>query len=294
MSIEGLRPTQPVGVVLAAGIKDPNKGFPTQTDRYWLVNVKEEKGVRALHPSFARFNSLATNRDLPPEKLAAELDARRVIRGNLVHSTEAECWNNQLRAQVLPLDGGKPVMHPDKRPVCSGNGITAQRYMPDGTFKTIECPNEACPYRVKPEKGPTLCKPDGHLLFQLRWPEGNPLPAMLCRYDTGAWRTNANIQGFFDYIANTAREMGMEKYTLFGYPFMLQITRQTKASSQQANSVTVITPEIEPVAFFRRQRETLREIGQEVPRVMITSREVIDVIDHDAAVGRGLSVPRGE
>lgn len=275
--IEGLRPTQPVGVVLAAGVKDKQRGFPTETDRYHLVQVKEEKGVRPYHPAFAAFNT-------------ADPSKRQVIRGNLVHATEAECWSNQLRAQVLPLDGGKPVMHPDKRPVCSGNGITAQRYMPDGTFKTIECPNDECPYRVKPEKGPTLCKPDGHLLFQLRWPEGNPLPAMLCRYDTGAWRTNANIQGFFDYVKNTARELGLEKYTLFGYPFMLQITRQTKASSQQANSVTVITPEIEPVAFFRRQRETLREIGQAVPYVAITDRTVTQVIDHDAGVR--LSVPR--
>ena len=57
--IKGLKGREPVGVVLSVGVKDKQRGFPTETDRFHLVAAREENGVRNLHPGFATFNTAA-------------------------------------------------------------------------------------------------------------------------------------------------------------------------------------------------------------------------------------------
>lgn len=239
--IAGTEGREPVGVVLSCGIKKGGSGFPVEKDRYHLVQPREENGMRPHHPAFAAFNQ-------------AQVDKRKMIRGNLVHATKAECFEGYLRKQTGP---SSIRMHPNRMPFCQGDGVHARRWMggaPDD-FTEIRCPNEQCEYRLTT---PATCKPFSRILFRIRWPDGNPLPSMLCKYTSGGWYTYTNLLGFFDYLERTAGEIGLEKYSLFGFPFTMTLTQQTKPSAQTRFPVTVITPEEDPVAFFARQSEQMK------------------------------------
>lgn len=239
--IKGLTGREPIGAAVTIGVKDKARGFPTGTDRWWVVNSREENGVRHLHPGFANFN-------------AAQPDKRKVLRGNLIHATREECFEYQLKAQVIH----KPA-HPDKKPMCVGDGVKAVRWEggdPDD-FMEIKCPNERCEYR---QTQPPVCKPFARLLFRLRWQEGIALPTPLVKFTTGSWNTTANLKGFFDHIEKTAQQLGLQEYTLFGFPFVMTLQYQTKASAQSRFPVVHISPEEDPVAFFMRQRENIAQL----------------------------------
>jgi len=242
--IKGLEGREPVGCAVTIGVKKGGSGFPIERDRWHVVNPREADGVRALHPGFNAFNS-------------APIDKRKVLRGNIVHATRAECFEYQLKAQVLTKG------HPDKRPCCVGDGIHAVRWVagddPDA-FSEIKCPNEKCEYRMT---NPPKCKPFSRLLFRLRWQDGVALPTPLAKYTTGAWNTTANLVGFFDHIEKVAHQLGLEEYTLFGFPFILTLQDQTKASTKSRFPVVHISPEEDPVSFFMRQRESIAKLQQE-------------------------------
>jgi hypothetical protein len=242
--IKGLQGREPVGAAVTIGVKDKARGFPTGTDRWYIVKPREESGVRHLHPGFTNFNNA------PPDK-------RQVLRGNIIHATEAECFEYQLKAQVI-----KKPAHPDKKPMCVGDGIKAIRWEggdPDDFFE-IKCPNERCEYR---QSTPPKCKPFARLLFKLRWQDGINLPTPLVKYTTGSWNTTANLKGFFDHIHKQANQMGLETYTLFGFPFIMTLQYQTKASAQSRFPVVHISPEMEPVDFFRWQRSNIAKLQAE-------------------------------
>lgn len=291
--IEGLIGKAPIGVALTCGVKmDRNpKGFPTGTDRYYLVNPKEEGGIRAPHPAFAEFNEAPTER-------------RKVIHGNIVHASEELCWDYSLRAQVLRSAANPDApAHPDKRPVCTGDGVRAVRWMGGAAdnFKEIACPHDQCQFRQKwvnkaGKEQPAACKPSGHILFMLRWDAEWPmLPPMLAKFDTGAWRTTTNFVGFFDYLRDMAAGLGLIDYTLFGFPFTMTLQKETKPSATSKFPVSTITPAINPIEFFMHQREKIRQLAQSVPFIAITDRPVRQLIDHDASLGaRGLSVPAAD
>lgn len=245
--IKGLEGREPVGVVLSIGRKDPQRGFPTDKDRFYLVQPRETsidgKGVRPAHPMFTVFNQAA------PEH-------RRVIRGNIVHANERDCFEWHLKAQVLDRKG-----HPNRRPCCVGDGARATRWMggaPDN-FAEIDCPHDLCPYR---QKTPPDCKPWMRMLFQLNWKEGSPMPAMLCKFTSAAWNTTANFRGFFDSIHTAAAQLGIRDYTLFGYPFVLTLTEQTKPSANSRFPVVTITPSVNPVEFFQMQAQMRQQLAE--------------------------------
>jgi Recombination directionality factor-like len=233
-------PREPIGVVLTVGVKKGGSGYPVEKDRYHLVQPREDNGVRPHHPAYGSFNMAA------PEK-------RYTIRGNIVHASRAEAFEGYLRNQSSKQLG----MHPNRRPYCTGDGVHALRWIGDGAddFVQIKCPAGQCEYRLT---APPSCKPFTRLLFRLRWQEGVKLPSMLCKFTSGSWNTTANLMGFFDYIENTARQIGLEHYSLFGFPFILTLTQQTKPSQKSRFPVTTITPEQDPVEFFAHQSEQLR------------------------------------
>ena len=238
--IAGTEGREPIGVVLTAGIKKQGAGFPIEKEHYHLVQPREDNGRRPHHPAFAAFN-------------AAPSEKRRTVRGNLVHGSKAECFEGYLRNQTSKQLG----MHPNRMPYCQGDGVHARRWMGDAAdnFVDMKCPNDQCEYRLTT---PAACKPFSRILFRLRWPDGNPLPPMLCKYTSGGWYTYSNLLGFFDYLERSAKELGLAEYSLFGFPFTLTLVQQTKASAKTRFPVTVITPEADPVEFFARQAERLK------------------------------------
>ena len=260
MSIAGLRAREPVGVVLSLGIKD-ERGVPIEKDRFHLVQPKEEGGRRKAHPAYRAWTE------------AKDGEVRKFMRGNIVHARPAQCFETELHAQVLP----KRAAHPNKRPVCSGDGKNARRWTGKDAddFQIIPCPNAACEYRQKDEKGNTACKPMARLLFRLRWPDGNPLPTMLAKLVSHSWNTAANLTGFFDYIDNAAAGLGLapENRSLFGYPFMLSATIQKKASDRSAFPVITISPEKDPFEFFVEQQGLARRLLDPVGLAMLTDEQ---------------------
>jgi hypothetical protein len=275
LGILNLEGREPIGAVLAIGIKDKTKGFPTETDRFHLVNPRENNGIRDLHIVFNPFNS-------------APIEKRKVIHGNLVHATRAECFEFQLKAQVLSKS------HPNRMPCCIGNGEKATRWMGGAAdnFKEIICPHDRCEFR---QTKPPLCKPFMRFLFRLRWDKSNGfahMPELLVKFTSGSWNTTSNVKGFFDYIETTARNLGLQNYTLFGLPFMMTLAYQTKPSDKTRFPVVTITPEADPVSFFIQQQENIRLLR--IP-VAITSGEeqAVDVVYEDVkgVSGNGISIP---
>ena len=270
--IDGLDGREPVGAALTIGVKHGAKGFPTETDRFHIVAPREEDGRRPHLAAFAQFNS-------------ADPDKRKLIRGNLVHARRAECFEHHLKAQTGPKKLG---MHPQRRPFCVGDGLRATRWMGDGdNFSDIKCPHDKCEYRLTE---PASCKPWARLLFQLRWPDGNPLPTPLVKLTTGSWNTVRNLVGFFDHVEGAAGQLGLDDYSLWGMPFTLTLTRQTNAQKKRSFPVIAVSPDMAPVEFFASQRETLRALSSPTPYVALEHEREPAVVagDHDA-----ISVPGG-
>ena len=256
--IAGLQGREPVSVVLSLGIKNA-QGVPVEKDRLHLVVPHEADGRRGHHAGFAAFNNAA------PER-------RQMIRGNLVHATERECFELNLRAQVAK-SLGLPA-HPNKRPVCQGDGVRAQRWCgiadePDN-YTEVQCLNERCQARLTE---PSQCKPFARLLFRLRWPDGNPLPSVVAKFTTGGWNTAANLRGFFDQIDRTARQIGLTQYTLFGLPFTLTLHQQTKASARRKFPVVAISPDMDLIEFFGRQQEQIAQLKTVNPVDLLSGPE---------------------
>jgi len=267
--IAGLQGREPVGAVLTIGVKEAQKGFPTETDRFHLVCPREENGRRALHPAFMKFNTA------PPEM-------RKVISGNLVHSISQECFEFHLKAQVITN------AHPNKKPACTGDGIKALRWMgrsPDD-FAEIKCPHERCEFRLTK---PPMCKPFMRFLFRLRWENGVNLPTPLVKLTSGSWNSTSNFKGFFDHIAKVAQSLALVDYTLFGFPFMLSLAYQTKPSEKTRFPVMTISPEVDPVAFFMQQRQQIKQLSTPLPVALLDAGEQgADVIYEDV---KSISIP---
>ena len=259
--IAGLAGNEPIGAAVTIGVKDKARGFPTERDRFHIVEVNQDaEGRRPHHRAFAFFNQL------PPEK-------RRLLRGNLVHANRAECFEHHLKAQV-----GKGAAHPQKRPFCIGNGVTAVRWMggaPDN-FKDIECPHDRCEYRVAQGNKPSPCKPWMRLVFRLTWDDatqaalaakGHPaLPSMTVKFTSGSWNTTRAVLGFFEQFERTAASLGIPGAKLFGLPFTMQLSEKTNSERQSRFPVVSLSPSMDLIEFLMAQREQLNALGASIPR----------------------------
>lgn len=266
--IEGLSGREPVGAVITVGVKS-SRGFPEQTDRFHIVQPREEGGYRKPHPAFLKFNG-------------ADAELRKVIRGNIVHALQKDCFEFHLKAQAI-----NKKMHPDKKPYCAGDGIHAMRWSGKGPddFVKMDCPNEKCEFRLTK---PPVCKPFMRFLFKLRW-KSDSLPQPLVKFTSGSWNTTANFKGFFDYCSRVASELGMKNLTLFGFPFMLSLAYQTKPSDKTKFPVVTISPEIDPVEFFLQQRANIRELSQDMPMAITDASEQDNLVVYEDV--KGISKP---
>jgi len=246
--IEGLEGRVPVGAVLTVGTKGPS-GAPTHNDRfYFKTPYQEAQGNRPPHPDFAAWNG-------------ADASKRVSVRGHLVHSSREECFEHSLKAQVLP---GRPG-HPNKLPHCVGDGRRATRLALVGQewqSREIDCPNDLCEFRQGDKRA---CKPSARFYFMTRWNQDPTTPSMLVKLTTGSWNSAANLLGFFDDLDNQRRALGLEGVSLYGLPFVLSLVRKTKPSAKTAFPVLTISPLVDIVEFFAKQRGKLIEAGQ-LPR----------------------------
>ena len=270
--IEGLKGREPVGAAVTIGVKHQAKGYPIEKDRFHIVLPYEADGRREHHPAFNFYN-------------AAPADKRRVLMGNLVHRTRADCFEHHLKAQVL----GRSKAHPDRRPACIGDGVKAIRWMGDDqdNFAEIQCPNSRCEYRLTT---PPSCKPWMRFLFRLRWNDARH-PAMLVKLTSGSWNTTRNFLGFFQHIEKTARQLGISDPALFGLPFTLTLVERTKASAKTRFPTVSISPDIDPVDWFSRQRLALLETASDRPVALPDpDQQALETIADDLQT---IDVPRG-
>lgn len=253
--IAGLTGREPIGAVVSIGTKGP-KGNPIEKDRFHIVEVSEnDKGVRPHHRLFSFFNQ-------------RDADKRKLINGNLVHGTRDECFEWHYKCQVA-----KGSSHPQRRPFCVGNGQQAVRWLGGdaNNFKEIDCVGERCEFRQPINNRSAPCKPWMRLTFRLTWDEaiqaalaskGYPtLPSMIVKFNSGSWNTVRNVKGFFDQIENLASEFGIDAPKFFGFPFELQLTEKTNRERRSRFPVVIITPTMDHLDFFIRQREQLAQIG---------------------------------
>jgi hypothetical protein len=272
--IGGLTGREPIGAVLTIGHKGP-KGNPTDTDRLFIVQPQEEDGIRKPHPAFVGFNT-------------ADADKRKSIRGILVHSSRAECFEHHLKAQVLP-----GLAHPNKRPACVGDGTHAVRWGKNGLddFRSIPCPNEKCEFRQRVGDKPVPCKPWMRFLFRPVWAQGSPLPAPLMKYTSGAWNTTSAFLGFFEYIEKQAAALGVTNYTLYGLPFVMTLAKKKRRGDEggRAFPILSISPEGDLQAFLWAQHERIRAFresglarpGQAVAALTDREQHADDVVEAD-------------
>ena len=252
--IEGLTPRDPIGAVLTVGTKGP-KGNPTETDRFYFksadsVNIGEQL-VKPLHPAFAAYNG-------------AEPIKRQSISGNIVHASRSEAFQASLSAQVLGAAWKHfPKAHPNRLPICTGDGKKATRLYgigEDGAedWREIECPNDLCAFRQGATKA---CKPSVRFLFRPRWKDGVTLPTPLTLLLSHSWHNASRLLGFFEHVEQQARQLGLEKFSLYGLPFLLTLGSKTKPSAGARFPVLSISPDTDLIAFFLAQREQLARMG---------------------------------
>lgn len=248
--IKGVEGTVPVGAVLTVGHKGPS-GAPTDTDRFFIVVPQMADGRRDLHPAFAKFN------DAAPE-------LRQSIQGNLVHATQAECFEHHLKAQVLPR-----LVHPMKAPVCTGDGSRAQRWDARAqAFMEIPCPNELCEFRQGQVKA---CKPWLRLLFQPRW-KGGSLPTPLMKLTSASWNNTRAFLGFFEYVQSQATQLGLPELNLYGLPFVLTLSRKTIPTQKRAFPVLSISPDCNLQEYLLLHAQRRAQLTQAPRFVALTDR----------------------
>jgi|15BtaG_2_1085339.scaffolds.fasta_scaffold07059_4 hypothetical protein len=238
--IEGLKAREPVGVVATIGKKGP-RGNPVERDRFYLVEpYMNNDGIRPAHPKFVGFNT-------------ADPRYRTQLTGNIVHAAVGEAFEHKLSAQVL---GGRWPAHPNKRPACVGDGREALRYYgengnPDD-FRRIPCPNEACEFRQGNNRG---CKPFMRLLFKLRWSKPG-MPELLCKLTSKSWNSVSAALGYFQYVEDQARQLGLEphEYSLFGLPISIGLAEKTQPSKRRRFPVLSFTHEGDLLEFLHTQK----------------------------------------
>ena len=241
--IKGVEGKIPIGCVVSVSRRDRPGGPPVDKKGFHILSVREDDRMRPQHPRFRKYNE-------------APWGNRQVLQGMIVHASEKDCFEWDRKAQVI-----RKPMHPHKRPHCVGDGVRAQRWAFDEPdhFLDIDCLNEKCEFH---QSG--VCKPFFRFVFLLTWsPEAEAsfgFPPMLAKLTSRSWNSLRNFVGFFSYINQTARELGLSNHSLMGFPFLLEHTYETKPEKKYRYQVLRITPREEPVAFFAKQARMMAQI----------------------------------
>jgi hypothetical protein len=232
---------QAYGAVLTIGQKDPQKGFPKDTDKFFIKQpqtISKKVGARTMllrenDPDFNRFH------------LSEKSQLRQIIRFYIVHPVHLrDGWNSMidafhfsLKAYQLP----KNPSHPNNAPHCTGNGKEARRW--DGNeYKDIKCPNNLCKFR---QGRPSPCKPFARLSFQLRWSSDEAwsnLPTPLTKWETHSWyNIDKVLLPFFAGLHKQAMFLGVHNYTLYGLPCVMKLGKRSPKAGSSVPSISVST-----------------------------------------------------
>lgn len=239
-----IAPRQSIPVAVATGRK-PEAGYGIlDKDRFFLVNSRADgKGKdarRALHPAYGSFNEVCPSQD----KAAVEKHnaVRRVLRGYVVHASEADAYWSNYRAQLLT---GHQT--PTGAPSCEGNGVTARRWMRDATdYVSIPCPGAKCEFQ-RPTTGNNgrpqrpACTPYGCIVFQLRF---NNAPCLLAKYESRGFESVGAMEGFFKSVRDQAAILGVENPNLYGLPFVMDWSPRSNASAGTKWYALSISPDL--------------------------------------------------
>lgn len=287
----GLVGAEPSGRVFAwvtLGLRGKS-GAPILKDRFWIMNptaAGRQFGhhyalARDPHPSYQRWNELGRSVETLKKKgQLEEAEAARsrvaMMRGNLVHAELADSalWNRS--AMKLPDPHPNPK---SMRPCCEGNGIRARRFVgvEEGVevFKEMACPNRLCEFAMA-----GLCKPSATLVFMPRWRKDDPFeadfPAAVVGWSTRGWHSLENLLGLYELILGTgavcpwkpekewkrglAQELGVDRPSLFGLPFVMSVSEKTVPGKQQRFPVVSFSPDGDLGAWLlaqKQQREAL-------------------------------------
>ena len=247
--IEGIEGREPVLARLNIGERD-NRGIPRNFVGNDLVgftfmvpHAAKDGGKWHAdpHPKFGFFNH------------AEPRSKRYSVQGVLVHATQDDCFEYQLKAQKISgLKSGNKA-------ACIGDGVSAQRWDDgSGDYLKIQCPHEKCQYRLT---DPAACKPWMRLLFQVRWPGRDDLPTGLIKLVSQSWNTIANAKGFFERIETSAKLLGLSDYRLFGLPFTLTLVKHTSEQKKSRFPVVHFSADLGIEQFLLRQHDLMLKIG---------------------------------
>lgn len=268
------------GAIITTATKDPKRGTPIRQGRFFIQSTQDEqiaglRGFRALmhpmHPQFEQFNKLKDT-DPRARTLRGHIflpGPPHLLRGGRNEEPEDSSMSYQLAAQELgkcgrpapePHGGGSWGMPSNGAPACVGDGTRARRFAGEGEdgprFIDIACPDELCPFQQKNRKGASDCGSFSRLYFVISWPDGNPLPRILVRYQSHGWETTQNMLGLYRDIDRAAHGMLLEpgSWNYSGAPFQMTVKWRIKPAQGRRFPVVEFTP-IDPYAFLRWQVE---------------------------------------
>lgn len=296
---EGRTLPHPIGATITTGRKDA-RGIPTDKERYFIQSARADgsgqQGRRYFHPDFGLFNA-GPKEDADDGARKQHTLSRAALRGVIVHARQEECHEHRLQAYILPAGrqyGPEEIRTPTKAPACVGNGRDALRWNPKANdHQKIAC-TKACPYRVRPEngKGQSPCTVFSRLIFQLRWPDNNPLPTPLVQYASKAWEGGDNIEALFAHVREQAANLGIYNVDFYGLPFRMTLEQRTGSGSRYG--VTTFTPDFAPGVTLQSwlvQKAERAQLLQERRQYLIISsaeaQELLPEVANDLTVGNG-------
>jgi len=263
------------GAVVTIGEKDVNKGFPTNTDKFFIKKpqaVSKKIGNRMTlyrenDPEFNKYNQ------------SQNLKLRQTIRFYLIHPVNMEegwksmidAFHFQLKAYQLP----KTKLHPNNAPHCTGNGEDARRWNGE-EYEDIKCPNNLCQYR---QGRPSPCKPFARLAFQLRWDENEPwgvLPTTFVKFETHSWyNIDKVLMPFFAGLHKQAQALKVQDYNLYALPCVLKLSKRSSGNGKLVPAVSISTdfpPGMTLQSFFLSQKQMMRQLQNYNPPQITTEQ----------------------
>lgn len=261
---------EPIGCALSIGRKGPS-GNPIDKHRFFIVrpvaDARGQMGKRDPHPAYNEFNKLGPDAGKRDSERTFEGRAhdelRATVRGILVHGDKHECWTENLQADKL--EGHN---HPRGGPSCVGNGCRAERWMPAAqAYADIPCPGRKCPFMQPDQKGKKACHPHVKLIFQLRMKS----TSLLCKFTSNGWESSDSVKGFFDFIEQQARFLGVDHVSTYGLPFALTLASRTGDGSRY--TVAHMSPDFPDgrtlQEFLFAQSESRKQLAAEVGLLQI-------------------------
>lgn len=296
------RGVEPIAAAVSVG-KKSDSGQPVDRDRFYIVNPQPTQGTyrtrdgreyhapkRDLHPSFAPFNN-------------ADPAKRTIIPARLAHLTIEEAWHGSY----FCLDSTKLGKRPGKAPVCTGNGVDADRWL-NGEIKRIPCPGELCEFRQKPivngKAGKTPCSPRFVLFARFDWPrtDGKGLPNVPFKLTSNSLYSYLNFVGFFDAFKRACAGFGVDyrDVPLFGLPVNITLQERTNAEAGTKFPVLSLTVSGDGdllgwIEMQLTRRVEIRRLATSNPVPALTDRTILEGTYTDADLTDGpLSIPGGK